>query len=291
MKFCPVCHSVIIDGKCSNKSCNKQMASVDSFKLYEELKTKFGDKQFKLLDEAVNLISTNKDYSFDEMFDSDEPNAINSMVTVKELKTFGIPISLKIITDSKTEKDGYEIMQLKECSLKECRGKTTRIYPYNIKFTVNYSISAKYSVNYKEEHYFGSYNMENWKYISNQFSQCVSDDLLYQFGLMCGFIYYLAKHWLVYIKEPNISIGLNQIIEKEQAYEIFRLRDIKDGRKRRTALEHIVNSYERKKPKQTIVPEYFRGDEVFNWDGFICKLTPSLKDKTRIKKERSLKRP
>lgn len=68
--------------------------------------------------------------------------------------------------------------------------------------------------------------------------------------------------------------------------DLFRLRDMPEGRSRRAALRHWVSSHWRKKhsdPKAEVeVRRHFRGVERFNWNGLICEVVPSKHDKGRV---------
>lgn len=61
--------------------------------------------------------------------------------------------------------------------------------------------------------------------------------------------------------------------------EVFRLRDIPDGGRKRSALKHWVREHWRKRRKDpsdfTTVRKHLRGAERFSWNGFDCVVRPS----------------
>lgn len=70
------------------------------------------------------------------------------------------------------------------------------------------------------------------------------------------------------------------------AREIFRLRDIPDGRSRRAALRHwVCEHYRKKREGDAKVRRHFRGAETFNWNGFECTIRPSRYDLERLSLE------
>ena len=64
--------------------------------------------------------------------------------------------------------------------------------------------------------------------------------------------------------------------------EVFRLRDLPEGKQRRQALRHWVAEHWRKRrsdpSSETHVRKHFRGVERFTWNGLRCKVIPSAYD-------------
>lgn len=83
----------------------------------------------------------------------------------------------------------------------------------------------------------------------------------------------------VYIKEADAKIGCTFPLEDVSMLKsLFKLRDIEQGKQRRSALRHIVRSHERTYNKNTadelkvFVKKYLRGQTVFNWLGMECRI-------------------
>lgn len=90
--------------------------------------------------------------------------------------------------------------------------------------------------------------------------------------------WWLAK--IGWIGHPMVTLPTDAV----GAREVFRLRDIPAGKKRRTAIRHWVSEHwrqRRKGPGETRVREHLRGGCEFTWNGFYVKLMPSIVDQER----------
>jgi hypothetical protein len=68
--------------------------------------------------------------------------------------------------------------------------------------------------------------------------------------------------------------------------EAFRLRDIPDGKQRRTALRHWVRDHWRRRGRESEADHrwilaHMRGAEEFSWSGLQCRIEPSRQDERR----------
>lgn len=89
--------------------------------------------------------------------------------------------------------------------------------------------------------------------------------------------------WLVGIKRKDIEICFPFL--RQDIKEVYKLRDIPDGRKRRSALKTIVSRYNRTSADSgvtTEVREHFRNTDSFTMDGETYTVYPSLDDFERI---------
>lgn len=80
-----------------------------------------------------------------------------------------------------------------------------------------------------------------------------------------------------YVGHPTVQF----VTDGEGAKEAFRLRDLPEGRARRAALLHWVNSHWRRRPEPkpaVEVKRHMRGAERFVWNGLRCNITPSAAD-------------
>ena len=96
-----------------------------------------------------------------------------------------------------------------------------------------------------------------------------------------GLIFYQYFKWNVtlgYEGYPHISIACTPA----GAREVFKLRDIPEGKSRRTAIKHWVGEHSRRKKADSDeyikVLDYLRGETVFNWNGLNCSIKPSQSD-------------
>lgn len=90
--------------------------------------------------------------------------------------------------------------------------------------------------------------------------------------------YFKWKVTLGYEGFPHISLTCTP----EGAREVFRLRDLPEGKMRRTAIRHWVGEHVRRKksdPNEFVkVLDYLRGETVFTWNGLRCSIQPSRSD-------------
>lgn len=84
---------------------------------------------------------------------------------------------------------------------------------------------------------------------------------------------------------PSISFSTDPV----GAREVFRLRDIPEGRQRRAALRHWVSEHWRRKrvdPREEAkVRAHLRGATEFAWNGLQCSIQPSAYDLKRANQE------
>lgn len=99
------------------------------------------------------------------------------------------------------------------------------------------------------------------------------NDMIISAQVAMGVQFNLENQCYVYIKPEDSEIGFNYLImDIGQLKDLFKLRDIPDGYKRRLALKHWVAKHMRRKPSNhdeiTYVKKYLRGRKDFSWFGF-----------------------
>lgn len=97
-------------------------------------------------------------------------------------------------------------------------------------------------------------------------------------GVALGFslaVRYEWTVWLGYADGPRIRF----LSDPYGACEVFRLRDIPEGRQRRAALRHWVTQHWRKKrhdaEARSWIERHLRGTVDFTWNGLRCRIQPS----------------
>ena len=106
--------------------------------------------------------------------------------------------------------------------------------------------------------------------------------------LIFGYMFRAHYKWTVtlgYPGFPHIKLDCTPL----GAREIFRLRDVPEGKQRRAALHHWVNEHSRRKRKADSdeyikVMDYLRGTTKFHWNGLNCEINPSPHDIERYAK-------
>jgi hypothetical protein len=95
-----------------------------------------------------------------------------------------------------------------------------------------------------------------------------------------GLAYLKPAQWRVYVSLGGL--GLEFQTDPLGAREFFRLRDVPDGKERRTALRHWVTEHWRmnsRDPREEVkVREHLRGSTEFHWSGLRCRIRPSTVD-------------
>jgi len=95
----------------------------------------------------------------------------------------------------------------------------------------------------------------------------------------------LAAHnhfqWFVEIgRDGGLSFKFATV--PDRIGEIFKLRDLPDGASRRSSLRNWVASHwrtnARDRAMEVYVRQHLRGAETFRWDGYFCKVSPSVHD-------------
>lgn len=96
--------------------------------------------------------------------------------------------------------------------------------------------------------------------------------------------------WFVYIRENDDSIGFKVPINPSSSKEIFQLREIPDGKQRKSAICNFVREHMRtlrtnemtNEEIQTTVKRHLRGETKFNWRGLQVNVIPSEYDINRV---------
>lgn len=285
------CGSLIVYGKCTNKNCETLAFGLDVFDLQRQINMYCNNekiaKKLKKFDGFLPMIPKYDSLLTPLNDDDSYDTKINLYTEFKELKAFGIPLNMSVCVNvSDNLEDRLAFIKLRESSIKESRGKLDKITPYILKMELYYPYANNgYIV------YFGSYNQSSWQIISKFKPRNIEDELGH-IEKAIGLQYTLSKNWSVYVKDANDVIGMRMMIGRKKAKEIFKLREIEDGKQRRTALKHIVNSYTRNTntDNEISVLEHLRGATEFKWEGLKCVLIPSMKEQRNIEKLKSNKR-
>nr|WP_320022116.1 hypothetical protein [uncultured Draconibacterium sp.] len=101
--------------------------------------------------------------------------------------------------------------------------------------------------------------------------------------------------WSCYIRETPDSLGVRIPIHPSSSKEIFIMRNIPEGAKRRKAIVNFVKDHYRTvknvkgEDTQILIKKHFRGELKFNWRGLEVHITPSSYDLRRIKTSKKFK--
>lgn len=106
-------------------------------------------------------------------------------------------------------------------------------------------------------------------------------------ALQLNMTYYYE--WSCYIKEKPTSLGVRIPIHPSSSKEIFLMRNIPEGAKRRKAIVNYVKDHYRTikghndNERKVLIKKHFRGELKFNWRGLEVHVTPSQYDLNRVK--------
>lgn len=97
--------------------------------------------------------------------------------------------------------------------------------------------------------------------------------------------------WFVYIRETDKSLGIKVPILPEASKEVFAMRDIPEGGKRKKAICNFVSQHYRtinasdynNEAREVLVRKHLRGENKFNWRGLQVNIIPSDYDLNRVK--------
>lgn len=291
IKFCPLCKSIMKDGICTNRKCGNSQLEID----FNNFVKKFSDLSNVKLREingsylhGLNLFQDSLTYDF-----SSVPKS-NSLENLKILIEAGFNVDVKVtnfLVDEKKEinLDNYLVQRLIYYPLKKAKPMPQKIFKHYIELSLCVSKALNgNSKNISRAIVFGSNDFIKWESAGLNLSYDLgfNKDCYERLLAICNFSMAKAILWTVSIVDNKTGISIKTFFEKEKAYQLFKDREIKEGKKRRTALKHIVSKYERKSPQKIFVDEHFRGDMTFEWRGLTFKLTPPFIDKERIEKVR-----
>lgn len=107
----------------------------------------------------------------------------------------------------------------------------------------------------------------------------VPEDETVRIRVACGVQFNTEMSWTValgWVGHPTILIPTDPV----GAREVFALRDIPNGKKRRAALRHWVTSHYRRNRRgdASFVRAHLRGAQEFTWNGLYCRIAPSIPD-------------
>lgn len=282
--FCPLCKSLMIDGVCSNKKCGNSQLEIDFNEYCKHIKI---NKKYENVFNNSYVIETRHIVGLDksEHFKLDLTNLYKEDIRIDEKVIF--------ITDT----GGFISVKIKDVNTTYAQEITRPKYKYYVKtITTTYNsynvVKERLKVSNRAEKrrikkisskpirleaFYGSNDLVHWYCLDKEFKK---DDTQVVLDFISTLTSNKAYKWTVICSQNGFSI--KYFLEKEQAYRIFKDRDIKVGKKKRTALKQIIDEYERKKPKQITVKEHFRGDMVFQWRGITFTLIPPQIAERRI---------
>lgn len=227
-------------------------------------------------DEIINLTSKEKFAQFDgfipqnpELYEEDD--FVFMDVTPGLLKR---PINVSVYTpgqpDGQTKaKRAGQICRLKELSPKELRKRTGEFFLNPFLIEVCFDDYPKIADGFLQYTKSGMKYKEIGGFVT---SPAMKAQSILNAQILLGHQFNMENQNYVYLRPENSAFGFKYPIKDlAQLKELFSLRDIPDGYKRRAALRHWVAKHLRRKPtkpdEKVEVRRHLRGKESFDWFG------------------------
>jgi|GEM_PF-2420777 len=212
-------------------------------------------------------------------------------------ETLPRPVDVTMVHDSTGDSD-LQTARMRFVNPKTLRGKVHRFFPIMASIVVG-SLSLSSGSISIEEHIAGALG-NKWVHVPlSPLTRVSGSGLCYtarttgvygntqlnrevvnNMRVMSGWHFVRRAFWRVYLSLEG-GIGVTFSTDEEGIREVFRLRDIPPGHRRRAAILHWVTAHYRQRRQAsveslTFVREHFRGVTQFNWNGLRCVIYPPI---------------
>jgi len=131
------------------------------------------------------------------------------------------------------------------------------------------------------------------KYVIGMTNESLKED----FQINASYIYLLLNlqlteyyEWFVYFTDNTSKLSFKIAIDPCLSKNIFKLRDVPEGKNRRAAIvnfvkEHLRANSNKDKDYKSLVKEHLRGKNQFIWNGFTVGILPAIYDLKRLELE------
>lgn len=289
IEFCPLCKSIMKEGLCTNRKCGNSKLEID-FNKFVNLLKKISPNRLKKINNSYldGLDLFENSLTFNRIL-RPELKGIDSLKSLKPLIEAGIDINIKFtncMVDENKEKnlDEINVIGMRYFDIRHARCIPAKIYKHYIDYYLITTMKLGEGRRQTAPNalVYGSNDLEKWHPagLNSKTTELVDD--FDKIEVLVNLVLTKMELWTLKIIDNNTGISINTFFSKDKAYELFKDREIKQGKKKRTALKHIVTDYEREKPRKVLVKEHLRGDMIFQWRGITFKLYPPTLDEKRI---------
>lgn len=191
--------------------------------------------------------------------------------------------------EGEKKKTIFQVQRTRRLNPAAWRGKLRQLYPYMIEWSLahifedNSYFSYKMPMGFNGSTWTDCLNREgpNGNGGSPKLIVKVNQDELNSINMHYGIGFTRRYNWQAIIgSSPKAAISI--FTDPYGAQELFRLRDIPEGRKRRAAIKNWISSHWRQRradpSESTKVRQHLRGALEFNWNGLYVKIIPSAFD-------------
>lgn len=203
----------------------------------------------------------------------------------ENIKALDDPLDISILRSACTDetKEYYDpnikfvAMRFRSVSPKEVRGIAKRITPFIVEMS---QAQINHDATYETSRILlGSFNGSDWIDIVNRQGEqplkIIYEKQNISIAICQQFLW--PAHWRA-IVETQIGCSMGFMTDPSGAREIFRWRDIPEGKERRAAIRHWVTDHWRQKKNSpedlAWVRKHLRGKQEFVWNGYKVTLIP-----------------
>lgn len=199
------------------------------------------------------------------------------------------PLDVAFVGRNEDDPDGFGVSRYRQPSLQETRGRLRRQMPFVV--DVGMAVIDGDGTGITARSFLGSGDGRNFTNITSgqRDSGFKDEDMSRRIQLAMAVAFTRQFFWSVkigYAGGPMLRLPTDPV----GAREVFRLRDIPEGRQRRTAIRHWVSEHWRKRrhdPAEEVkVREHLRAATTFTWSGLRCEIRPSDDDLARDRRAR-----
>lgn len=175
----------------------------------------------------------------------------------------------------------YGLSRVRQISVQDARGRLTRQCPVNVRVT-RATVNREGAIAAAVHHYVG-FAAGAWHTASvsgHPFNKVIVADAIDAAKRAIAFQRLMEREWRVLLGWEGMP-RVTFVTDPEGAREVFRLRDVPNGKARRAALRNWVTGHWRTAlgSGRTEVRRHLRGALDFTWNGLRCKIIPSLQDR------------
>lgn len=219
--------------------------------------------------------SSGPDRTLDELLLLAKPTLTRSAVDHAYVTSVGSP-------DHRSPDHAYGLVRLRQVTAKQARGRLERSCQLN--FLLARACVRRDGVIDRAVFNYAGYSQGSW--VTEPVARDVEANLtikrdVERHSKICTLLQIVSEpQWKVCIGwdgMPRVAFNTDSV----GAREVFRLRDIPNGRDRRSALRHWVTQHwrERSEGSRGEVRRHLRGATEFSWNGLRCRIEPSIADR------------
>lgn len=203
------------------------------------------------------------------------------------LRDLSDPLNITILSSNNDDSDGIAGIRMRSISPTQARGRVRRYTPQVIDLEVLWVASNGQGVSNRM--LVGSFDGERFFCTDKRYTPNAEKDEFWteRIGVGVGLQFVRPMWWHVkigYVGGQSILLPTDPI----GAREIFRLRDVPEGKERRAALTHWISEHWRQArdepEEETLVRASIRGASSFVWNGLRCEILPATDDLAKLER-------